>query len=77
MKKETKAVREIIKGVRAKLGLTQTALGKKVWPKDNPELSKVRIAKYELGYAMPPANIFLRIMRLPERKHTRRKTRSQ
>jgi hypothetical protein len=64
MKKETD-VQKIVKGVRSQLGLTQTELGKKIWPRGKKDLVKLRIAKYELGYAIPPGDVLLRIMRLP------------
>jgi hypothetical protein len=64
MEKKETDIQKIVKGVRAKAGITQEALGKLIWPGDNPRMAGVRIAKYELGLATPPGDVLLRIMRL-------------
>ena len=41
--------------------LSQIQLGQMVWPGDDENLARNRIAKYEKGLAMPPADVYLRI----------------
>ena len=41
--------------------LSQKELAQMVWPGDDENLARNRIAKYEKGLAMPPADVYLRI----------------
>ena len=42
-------------------GMSQKQFAQLIWPGDDENLARNRIAKYEKALAMPPADVYLRI----------------
>ena len=71
-----KEINTYIKKVRLKIGKTQAEFGSLLWPGIDQKLVRNRIAKYEIGKAIPPGNIILRIQEL-EKSTAERSNKSQ
>ena len=57
-------ISEYVKKIRLGSGKTQTQFGSLVWPEDDLVNVRNRVAKYEIGQAIPPGDVIFKIQEI-------------